>query len=434
MFKLIATVHKELILLLRDKVGLSVLFFMPAALVIVMSIVQDSAWKSIKETDLEILFVNKDHSFLGDSIEDGLLSSEHFKVIKDIDGVALTEDKAREVVSNGDYQVCVVVAEGTTERAREKAGLVVGESLGANMPFLSLGGPAEAGTPGSEGDENDVFVYLDPAIRGSFKESVVNSLRGFIRSVGMKMVLEAFLDSLPGALDAEREPIRFEDLVGLKESFASGRDAHVVPTSVQQNVPAWTMFAMFFVVIPLSGSLISETVEGTMNRLRTMPVSYLSVMLGKIIVYVAVCMSQFGLMLLIGVYLLPRFGLPALELSFGHLPAAVVAMASALAATGFGSMFGTIFRTQDQAATFGAVTVVIAAAIGGVMVPVFVMPDFMQKLSIVSPLGWGLDAFLDILVRGGSMGSVLKELALLAGFFVATIGVSMLVFRRRYNI
>ena len=102
--------------------------------------------------------------------------------------------------------------------------------------------------------------------------------------------------------------------------------------------------------------------------------------MGKIIIFVMVCMSQFAFMFLIGMYFLPLLGLPALELVASHLPAALVALASALAATGFGILFGTVFRTQDQAANFGAVTVVIAAAVGGIMVPVFVMPDLLQTL------------------------------------------------------
>ena len=53
--------------------------------------------------------------------------------------------------------------------------------------------------------------------------------------------------------------------------------------------------------------------------------------------------------------------------------------------------------------TFGAVSVVIAAAIGGIMVPVFAMPPVMQTISIFSPLSWGLNAFLDVFVRGGSL-------------------------------
>jgi len=64
--------------------------------------------------------------------------------------------------------------------------------------------------------------------------------------------------------------------------------------------------------------------------------------------------------------------------------------------------------------------VVIAAAIGGIMVPVYVMPEIMQKISLFSPLSWGLNAFLDVFVRGGNIRSVLADISLLVIFFLVT--------------
>jgi ABC-2 type transport system permease protein len=43
-----------------------------------------------------------------------------------------------------------------------------------------------------------------------------------------------------------------------------------LPSSVQQNVPAWLIFAMFFVVIPVSSIFIIERQQGTLQRLRAM--------------------------------------------------------------------------------------------------------------------------------------------------------------------
>jgi ABC-2 type transport system permease protein len=92
-----------------------------------------------------------------------------------------------------------------------------------------------------------------------------------------------------------------------------------------------------------------------------------------------------------------------------------------MAACGYGILLGTMARTYEQASAFGAVSVVIAAAIGGIMVPVFVMPPVMQTISIFSPLSWGLNAFMDVFVRGGSLGSVLPDITLLVLFFLVTI-------------
>jgi len=59
--------------------------------------------------------------------------------------------------------------------------------------------------------------------------------------------------------------------------------------------------------------------------------------------------------------------------------------------------------------------------VGGVMVPVYAMPDFMQGLSVISPLGWSLTAFHDILVRRNELVAVTTELLLLFAFFMGTM-------------
>jgi len=64
--------------------------------------------------------------------------------------------------------------------------------------------------------------------------------------------------------------------------------------------------------------------------------------------------------------------------------------------------------------------VVIAAAIGGVMVPVYVMPTAMQTLSQISPLAWGLNGFVELFVRGGDLRSIVPNIAALLGFFIST--------------
>ena len=54
------------------------------------------------------------------------------------------------------------------------------------------------------------------------------------------------------------------------------------------------------------------------------------------------------------------------------------------------------------------------------MVPVYAMPPAMQRLSIISPLNWGLTAFQDLLLRGYSVSAVLDDLGRLFLFFIVT--------------
>jgi len=204
-----------------------------------------------------------------------------------------------------------------------------------------------------------------------------------------------------------------------------------LPTSVQHNVSAWAVFGMFFIVLPLGGVIIRERQDGTFVRLRTLPVPYLTILLGKLMAYVAVCWGQFLFIVLVGKLGLPLLGAPVLTLGSDPVALIVVVTFIALAACGYGIMLGTLARTFEQASMFGPVSVVCAAALGGIMVPVYVMPHLMQKISLFSPLAWGLNALVEIFVREGTLRSVLPELGYLTAFFAVTLIIAWAAFRRR---
>jgi len=178
--------------------------------------------------------------------------------------------------------------------------------------------------------------------------------------------------------------------------------------------------------------MVKEKNQGTFVRLRTNPVPYAIVLGGKTIVFLTVALLQFALMLLVGVYLFPALGLPKLDVS-DKLPLLFfVAFFAGLAAVGLGLLLGTIAKTQEQSAPFGATFVVILAALGGVWVPVFAMPKFMQALSKISPMNWGLEAFYDVFLRNVALKALLPEIALLFLFFLITTIISI-VYNERQN-
>ena len=96
-----------------------------------------------------------------------------------------------------------------------------------------------------------------------------------------------------------------------------------------------------------------------------------------------------------------------------------------------GILLGTIAKTQEQSAPFGATSVVILAAIGGVWVPVFAMPKVMQHISNVSPMNWGLNAFYDVLLRNGNFVDILPELFFLLLFFISTTTIAIVYDKKK---
>jgi ABC-2 type transport system permease protein len=189
---------------------------------------------------------------------------------------------------------------------------------------------------------------------------------------------------------------------------------------------------MFFIVIPLAGSILNEKQQGTKDRIMTLPVTWLTLFSGKITVYLVICILQFLMMIFIGRYILPLIcSLPPLSLDVNIFALMVITIASGLAAIGFGLIIGTFSSTYLQAAPIGSVLVVILAAMGGIFVPNYMMPDLISKISMISPLRWGTDAFYSIFTRNAGVEMVLKQFISLLAFFITTLILSFSAIRRR---
>jgi len=204
------------------------------------------------------------------------------------------------------------------------------------------------------------------------------------------------------------------------------------PSSVQQNVPAWLIFGMFFVVMPISSLFVVERREGTLARLVSLRVPFSMLLLGKVGPYFVVNLMQAVLMLLAGRTLVPWFGGETLVFPARWDLLAAVTACTSFAAIGWGLLVAVCSRTLEQATVIGGVGNILAAAVGGIMVPRFVMPEAMQKLSGVSPMAWALDAFHAVILRGGGAADIAapcgKLLALATALFAAALWVH---YRRR---
>tara|TARA_R110002050_G_scaffold223805_2_gene359731 strand:- start:1603 stop:2871 length:1269 start_codon:yes stop_codon:yes gene_type:complete len=420
MHKLWASTYKELLLLSRDIGGLAILFVMPLVLVVTITLIQDSTFRSINDNKIPILWVDYDKGEVSKNIYDGLSESQSFNIIG-----KESDSEAKELVFKGEYQLAIVIPANLSSELEKKVNLNV-EGL------LSKFGLEEE-TPQSQKadlEKKEVILYFDPATQMAFKNSIKNGIDKMIFKIETQTIYKAFQSQIT---DDETEAIfDTESFITFKEITPSIGENEIIPNSVQHNVPAWTLFAIFFIIVPLSINMVKEKSQGTFVRLRTNPVSYLTVLGGKTVIYLAVCLIQFGLMLGIGVYLFPILGLPSLAVT-GKIPLLfLVALFAGLAAIGLGLLLGTVARTQEQSAPFGATFVVILAALGGVWVPVFIMPKFMQTLSNLSPMNWGLNAFYDVFLRDAGILDLIPELTLLFLFFVITTAISI-VYNERKN-
>ncbi len=215
--------------------------------------------------------------------------------------------------------------------------------------------------------------------------------------------------------------------VSMVRTGGDGRKAH--PNTVQQNVPGWTIFALFWIAQIIALSMISERASGSWTRILVAPIPAAAVVAGKVIPFMAINLVQAAFMFAIGVHVLPLAGCPELELG-DPAGLAIMTLATSLAAIGLGFLMSSISRASMLVASATAVLLIVMAVMGGIMIPKFVMPGFMQDMSVLVPQGWALEGYLDVLVCGRSALDVLPHACVLAGFAVAFFLVALLRIRR----
>ena len=392
------------------------LFLMPVVLVLVMTLLQDSTFRKLEEKNIPILIINHDADTFGLNIVAGLKSTTFFEVIE---GEGITDSELVTQIEQGKYLIGIIINSNSTRQIKKS----IKEKIQSQFLEEEVGQLFEIDS--MVGGKPKVEIYFDPILKTSYKQSILGALKQFSAMVEAKLMFEIYSELFEDLIDIKLKPVEsFSNFVFFDEKYASSRENSIIPNSVQHNVPAWTIFAMFFIVIPLASNIIKERQSGVSARLRTIPGSYLSTTFGKAITYFLVGLIQAILMLFIGLWVLPVFGLPSLQVGNGGFALLIVTIAIIMAAIGYGIVIGTIATSEQQSSIFGSISVVILAAIGGVWVPQFMMSDLMVTVSKISPLSWGLNAYYDILLRNSGIAEVLVYVALLVIFFSLCISIA----------
>ncbi|GJH41322.1 ABC transporter [Capnocytophaga sp. HP1101] len=415
------SIKKEALLLLRDVGALVILFAMPLLLVVTITLLQDGAFKNISEQKTAVLLVDNDGGEIAQNISKNLEGSA-FQMVKTLNGKPISEAVAREEVLKGNYLLAIVIPSQLSSDLQNKVQAEVSTIINA---FAG----EEAAPQAIAYTAKEIRLYFDPTLQTSFKESVKSGIDKLLYQIENQFIYQAFERELDEGMTLPKT----EALVSFRE-INPNTATTAIPNATQHNVPAWALFAIFFITIPLSASIVKEKTQGTGLRLFTSPLPYSALLTAKVIVFLMISLLQFGLMVVMGVFVFPYLGLPILEVSGKLLGLLAVAICSGLSAIGLGVLLGTLAKTQEQSAPLGATLTVLFAAIGGVWIPTFAMPHLMQLLSNISPMNWGLQAFYDVLLRDGAWGSLLPKMGALLLFFITCILISICYDKAKRNV
>lgn len=399
MQKFLAILTKEFLLLWRDKVGLLVLFVLPTILVLFISLIQPN--DSLKAQHIRISVFDQDQATLGHAINKALHGLDTLKVHSIASRSNARLQAAKRQVLTGQQQALIVIPRHLSSKHQSYVRALYNPAA----PVKKL--------------TSTIQIYADAALSPAISQQIKITIQMMLQKLQLKLLTSTIRQQVTRG----HSHLAPDDFLSSRMQYLQGNQHNKKANIAQQNVPAWSLFGMFFIVIPLASVMIRERVQGIGQRLFLTPASYLLLFSSRFVAFASLNLLQLLLMLAIGVYILPLFGIVKLALLPHIVPVLGTGLCAACAATGFGILLGTLLRTQQQASFLGPFIVIIAAAIGGIFVPVDVMPAILLKVVHYSPLYWAQSTFLDIFVRNSTLHdpSIIKQLIKLIGFAICCV-------------
>jgi ABC-2 type transport system permease protein len=174
-------------------------------------------------------------------------------------------------------------------------------------------------------------------------------------------------------------------------------------------------------------AIVRERERGNLELLITTPVRTPELMVGKILPYMLLGLVQVTLVLAIGALL---FDVPVRGSLFDVYAASLIFVTATL---GLGLFLSTLVQTQFQAFQLTFFTFLPQILLSGFMFPFDGMPRAAQWLAEVFPLTHFVRIIRGIMLRGATLPEVSRDLWPLGVFFLATMALATIRFRKRLD-
>ncbi len=394
---------KDLRILVRDRAGLFWVLFFPLLMAIFFGSIFGGSGDDGANA-LPVAVVDEDGSDASRAFAARLDSSDALRVER------LARAEALEAVRKGRLVAYVALAPGFGE----SGGLPFGDARGLEVG-IDPSRRAEAGY--LRGILMEAWFgglmerFSDPR---SLQTSIRESLRSLDEGGGVegpqRDVLRSFLGSLDTFLGSVDTAVYRRggpaaagpsiDIVAIAEEESVPRSAFEI--SFAQAV-AW---ALIGTIASFAMALVKERVEGTFLRLRIAPLTRGRILAGKGLACGIACAATVVLLVLVG------------RLIFGvrvsSLPAMALAVAAAtLGFTGIMMLVATLGATERAVSGAAWGILLVMSMLGGGMVPLIVMPAWMQTASHASPVKWAILAMEGAIWRGFTFAEMMLPCVIL---------------------
>ena len=422
MYKLYITILKDFRILMRDKVGLTLMFVMPILLVLVMTSIQNSTFELVNNKKLSLILCNRDTAQTSKQFLQAISKMGMFKVEQM--PLASSNEEVQSQMEVSETLVALILPSDFSSKIKSKAAKIAQKALEGNS--------TEKKASKSNDLSSGLTLYYNPVLDESFRRSVQGAMQSTLQLVeGRETIQTLYSGILSKPMPADLESDITAQALDISLVPVSRDGSGKIPNATQHNVPAWTLFAMFFIVISLGGSVVREKQSGSFIRLKTLPTTYFVAIISKQLTFLFVTLLQVFVIFSLGIWFFPVIHLPALSLPSDLIGLALVSFVCGWTAVCYAICVGVLASTQEQANGFGAVSIVILSAIGGIMVPSFAMPGSFDLVLNLSPLHWGLKCYYVLFLEQGKFVDLLPHLLPLLVFIAVLQGITLYSLKRK---
>jgi ABC-2 type transport system permease protein len=287
-------------------------------------------------------------------------------------------------------------------------------------------------------------------VYGLIQKSAVLSMPDAMAAEGAK-----YLDRASGGLTAEQRARLEQSMADLRtlvqakqraKAEAGGKDTTaagatlsggLIPAEIRDVVgetkksPLVAFYAagigvmfLLFSASAAGGSILDESESGTLDRILSSRVTMTKLLLGKLAYAALLGFTQLTVMFL--------WGAVAFQVElFRHLGGFVImAGVTSLASAGLGLTLAASCKTRAQLGSLTTLVVLVMSALGGSMVPRFLMPELLQKIGYVTFNAWAIEGFTKIFWREEPVTHIWPQVLVLLAASVLFFAIARRLARR----
>jgi ABC-2 type transport system permease protein len=425
MREIVAMMVKDITLLVRDRIGFFFTFFFPLVMAVFFGTIFSGQGR--ESAGLPIAVVDEDKSDGSRALAATLDSAAEFRTER------MTRDEAREAVRLGRRLAYVVLPPGFGEARRRmfygappevEIGLDPSRKAEGGMiqgvltKYLSEGMQQAFSRPDVMRQQmQDATASLDTAANMApvRRASIRRFLGELNRFLGSREADTSAVRAAGDSVAAAWQPVTFR-MAEIARVRRGPRNAYEI------SFPQGVMWAVNSCAFGFALSLVHERRRGTLVRLRVAPLRRSKILTGK----GASCL----VLILIVTTLILALGAIVFGVRPGSLPLLVLAvLSSAIGYVGMMMLIAVMGKTEAAVSGFGYATMMLTSMLGGAMVPLFVLPPWVQAVGSVSPVKWGILALEGAIWRDFTLAQMALPCGILLGVGVIGFALGTRVFR-----